>query len=160
MKDYRDQIKNLAFMVNDGLTAYIAVHDKIFKESATIKSLIRNLLGLATPASQLLRDAETLIPIWNEITQKIECFRRDAYSAIDEEERSYFEILNRYTEAVNETVSALVERQRLLSERSEGGRSNPVNWKVYQDAGRKYQSAVEKYTVIGQELNNASRMLF
>lgn len=160
MKNYRDQIKNLSFMVNDGLTAYIAVHDKIFKEAATLKSFLKNIFGLAVPISQLLQDAETLIPIWNGITEKIESFRRDAYPSINEDERFYFEILNRYAEAVNETVSALVDRQRLLNERSKGGRNNPVNWNVYQDAERKYQSLVQKYLAIGQELNNASHMVF
>jgi len=160
MKNYREQIKNLSFVVNDGLTAYITIHDKIFKEAATLKSFLKNIFGLAVPMSQLLQDAETLIPIWDGITGKIESFRRDAYPSINEDERFYFEILNRYAEAVNETVSALVERQRLLNERSKGGRNNPVNWNVYQDAERKYQSAVQKYMAIGQELNNASHMVF
>ncbi|MCK4820455.1 hypothetical protein KA005_32120 [bacterium] len=160
MKNYQDQIKSLSLVVNDGLTVYIAIHDKIFKEAATIKSLFKNLLGLAVPTSRLLQDAETLIPIWNEITERIESFRRDAYPSIDEDERFYFEILNRYADAVNETVLALVERQSLLNERSKGGRNNPVNWKVYQDAEGKYQSAIEKYMAIGQELNNASHMIF
>ena len=160
MKNYRDQIKNLAFMVNDGLTAYIAIHDKIFKEAATLKSFLKNIFGLAVPMSQLLQDADTLIPIWNGIIEKIESFRHDAYPSINEEERFYFEILHRYAEAVNETVFALVERQRLLNERSKGDYNNPINWNEYKDAEKKYQSAIHKYMAIGQELNNASHIVF
>jgi len=146
--------------VNDGLTAYITIHDKIFKEAATFKSFLRNIFGSAVPMSQLLRDAETLIPLWNGITEKIVLFGREASSSMDEDERCYFEILNRYAQAVNETVIALVERQRFLNERSKGGHDNPVNWKIYQDTEKTYQSAIQKYMAIGQELNNAGHLVF
>ena len=160
MNNCRDQIKNLAFTVNDGLTAYIKIHDKIFKEAATFRSFLKNIFGRAVPMSQLLHDAETLIPIWSGINEKIASFGRDAYSSMNEDERYYLEILNRYAQAVNEVVVALVERQKLLNDRSKGGHNNPANWNVYQDAERTYQSAIHKYMAIGQELNNASHLIF
>lgn len=160
MSNCREQIKNLAYSVNDGLTIYITIHDKIFKEAATFKSFLKNIFGRAVPMSQLLQDAETVIPLWNGITEKIALFGRDANSSMDEDERYYFEILSRYAQAVNETVVALVERQRLLNERSKGGHDNSVSWKVYQDAERTYQSAIQKYVAIGQELNNAGHLVF
>lgn len=160
MSNYREQVKDIAYLVNDGLTAYITIHDKIFKEAATLRSFIKNIFGRAVPMSQLLQDAETLIPLWDGITEKIASFGREADSSLDEDERYYFEILNRYAQAVNETVVALVERQRLLNARSKGGHDNPVDWNVYQDAERRYQSAIQKYMTIGQELNNAGHLIF
>lgn len=160
MSKYRAQIKNIAYLANDGLTAYITIHDKIFKEAATLRSFIKNIFGRAVPMSQLLRDGETLIPLWNGITEKIASFGRDANSSLDEDERYYFEILSRYAQTVNDTVVVLVERQRLLNERSKGGHDNPVNWNVYQVAERIYQSAIQKYMKIGQELNNAGHLVF
>lgn len=160
MSNCREQIKNLAYLVSGGLTAYITIHDKIFKEAATFKSLLKNIFGHAVPMSQLLQDAESLIPLWNGITEKIILFGRDENSSMDEEERYYFDILSRYSKAVNETVIALVERQRLLNERSKGGHDNPVNWKLYQDAERTYKSTIQEYMAIGQELNNASHLVF
>lgn len=44
--------------------------------------------------------------------------------------------------------------------RGKGGRDNPVSWKVYQDSERTYQSAIQKYMAIGQELNNAGHLVF
>jgi len=79
---------------------------------------------------------------------------------MDEDERCYFDVLNRYAQALNETVVALVERQKLLNDRSKGGQKNPVNWSVYQEAEKTYQFAIQKYMVIGQELNNASHLVF
>jgi hypothetical protein len=55
MDNYRDQIKNLAFMVNDGLSAYITVHDKIFKEAATFKGLMKNIFGCIVPCHNCYR---------------------------------------------------------------------------------------------------------
>ena len=160
MDNYRDQIKNLAFMVNDGLTAYITVHDKIFKEAATFKSLLKNIFGRAVPMSQLLQDAEKLITMWDNITKNIKSFRDSSYSSMGENERQYFDILNRYAKAVGETIYALVERQRLLNERSKGDQDNTVSWNIYQNAERKYSSLIEKYMAIGQELNNVGYLIF
>jgi hypothetical protein len=160
MNDYREQIKNLALIVNDGLTAYITVHDKIFKEAATIKSFLKNIFGHAVPMSQLLEEAERLIHLWNGIIEKIALFGNEAYSSMDEDERCYFDILNRYVQALKETIAALVERQKLLNRRSKGGKDNPVNWSVYQEAEKRYQTAIQKYMAIGQELNNASHLVF
>ena len=158
--DCRAQIKHLAFIVNDGLTAYITIHDRIFKEAATFKSVLKNIFWGAVPISQLLQDAERLTPIWNGITEKIASFGSEAYSSMNENERCYFDILNRYAEAVNETVVALVKRQKLLNDRSKGGQNNPVSWSVYQEAEKTYESAIQKYMTIGQELNNASHLVF
>jgi hypothetical protein len=155
----RNQIRNLSLLVNDGLTAYITIHDKIFNEAATLKSVLKNILGRGVPMSQLLQEAESLIPIWNSITENIESFHRDIYPLISNPEKSYFDILKRYVVAVNETISLLIERQRLLYERSKGGWNNPVKWNAYQVAERKYQSSIQNYMAIGQDLNNASHMI-
>ena len=104
--------------MNDGLSAYITIHDKIFKEAATFKSFLQNICGRAVPMSQLLQDAEPLIPLWNGITEKIVSFGRDVNFNLDENERYYFEILSRYEQAVNETVVVLIKRQKLLNDRS------------------------------------------
>ena len=80
---------------------------------------------------------------------------------MDEDERCYFEILKRYAQAVTETVVALVKRQKLLNDRSQGEYKNLFNyWNAFQDAKRTYQSAIQKYLAIGQELHNASHLIF
>ena len=146
--------------MNDGLTAYITIHDRISKEAATFKSILKNIFGRAVPMSQLLQDAESLIPIWNGITEKIALFSNEAYSFMNDDEKCYFDILNRYAQAVNKTVVALVARQKMLNDRSKGSEKNPVNLSVYQEVEKTYQIAIEKYMEIGQELNNASHLVF
>lgn len=160
MERYKEQIKNLALEVNAGLTIYIAVHNKIFNEAATFKSFIKNLFGRGVPMSQLLQEAEKLIPAWNDIAEKVESFSRNVESSIKEDEKLYLELLVQYAEALRETVLALVERQRVLNERSKGGRDNPITWDVYQQLERKYQASIQQYQAIGQELNSVSHVIF
>lgn len=160
MNNYREQIKDLAFTVNDGLTEYITVHNIILKEGGTFRSFLKNLIGRAVPMSELLEDAEKLVLLWNVITEKISSFKHESYSLMNEDERYYFHILVRYARAMDETVNALVETQKLLNERSKGGQGNLVTWSDYRESENKYKSKILKYKAIGEELNNASHIIF
>ncbi len=157
---HKDQIKNLAMTVDGGLTVYIAVHNTIFQDAATFKSFLKNLLGRGVPMSKLLEDSEKLLPLWDAIQQKIEAFRQSTHSSLSEDEAYYFDILTRYAAAVQETVIALVDRQRLLNEGSVGGLQNPMTWESCQQKEKAYQMAVQEYMTIGEELNAAAPIIF
>lgn len=155
--NHRDQIKDLATTVNGGLTVYIAIHNAIFRDAATFKSFLKNLFGQGVPMSKLLEDSEGLLPFWDAIHQNMEVFRQSDYSSLSKDERYYFDILSRYVAAVRKAVAALVDRQRLMSERSKGG---TMTWEAFQQKERSYQIAVQQYTAIGQELNDAAPIIF
>ena len=158
--NHRDQIKDLAMTVNGGLIAYIAIHNAIFRDAATFKSILKNLFGWGVPMSKLLEDSEGLPPLWDTIHQKMEVFRQSAYSSLSKDEKRYFDILSRYVDAVRKTVTALIDRQRLMNEGSKGGSRNPMTWEAFQEKERSYQIAVQEYTAIGQELNDAAPIIF
>ena len=61
-------------MVGRGLSAYIEVHNKIFDEGASLKSVFKNLFGRGTPMSQLLRESERLSPMWHVIYSRLNDF--------------------------------------------------------------------------------------
>lgn len=155
--NHRDEMKDLAMTVNDGLTVYIAVHNSIFRNAATFKSFLKNLFGWGEPMSKLLEDSEGLLPLWDSIHQKMEVFRQTAYSLLTKDEKYYFDTLSRYVDAVRKTVATLVERQRLMNERSKG---RTMTWEAFQQKERSYQMAVQEYTAIGQELNDAAPIIF
>jgi len=155
--NYRDQIKDLATTVNGGLTVYIAIHNAIFRDAATFKSFLKNLFGQGVPMSKLLEDSEGLLPLWDTIHQKTEVFRQEAYWSLSKDERYYFDILSRHVAAVRKTVAALVDRQRLMNEKSKG---NPVTWEAFQQKEMAYQMAVKEYMSIDQELNDAAPIIF
>ena len=146
--------------VGGSLTVYIAVHDKIFREAATLTSVLKNLLGRGTPMGELLEMAEKLVPLWDSIGAKVEAVRIDYGSYFSEDEEAYFCILVRYVAAVRKTVAILVARQRLAYEGSKGGPKNPMTWDAYKRNEAEYQAAVHEYTAIGQELNAAAPTIF
>jgi hypothetical protein len=157
---HRDQIKELALAVNDALSAYIAVHDAIFREAATFKSFLKNLVGRGVPMSKLVEDSEGLVPLWDGIRQKIVAFHRSSYSLLSEDERSYFDILSRYVDAVCDTVMALVDRQRLLSQGSMGGPGNPMTLEALQQKQKAYEHFIRRYMEVGDELTAAGPIIF
>lgn len=158
--NHRDQIKDLAMTVNGGLTAYIAIHDAIFEEAASVKSFLKNLVGRGVPMSKLLEESERLVPLWEGIHQKIEVFRHSTCSSLSKDERYYFDILTRYVDAIRKTVAALVDRQRLMNEGSKGGSNNPMTWEASRQKESVYQMAVQEYMAVGQELNAAAPIIF
>lgn len=158
--NHQQEIKELAWAINDALTSYINVHNLIFNEAATFKSFLKNLFGRGVPMSDLLKESEQLLPLWNSIHEEIADFHRSTYSSLSEGERTYFDILLRYAEAVRETVIALVNRQRLWNVGSKGGPANPMTWNAYTKSHNIYEQSIELYMKIGLELNAANKIIF
>jgi hypothetical protein len=156
----RERIKNLALTVNGGLSAYIAVHNAIFEEAATVKSFLKNLSGRAVPMSKLLKDSEALVPLWDGLTARIEDFKSSEYHSLSPDERDFFDVLSRYVDALRNTVAALVDRQHLMNEGAKGGREIPMSWSAYQEKEALYQQAIKEYMAIGEELNAARPVVF
>jgi hypothetical protein len=157
---YRDEIRELAITVGNGLSAYIAVHDRIFQDASTLKSVLKNLLGRGVPMSKLLKDAEALLPFWTSTRTRVQASRQRSHGRLSPDEQRYFDLLSRYVDALSDTVEALVDRQRLLNEGSKGGTQNPMTWPVFQEKERAYQAAVQRYMAIGRELNDAAPLIF
>jgi len=53
--DHREQIRDLAHTVGRGLTAYIDVHNRIFDEASTLKSVFEDYEGRSWQAICLIR---------------------------------------------------------------------------------------------------------
>ena len=157
---HREQIRELARSVGHGLTAYIDVHNEIFHEGFTFKSVIKNLFGRGVPMSKFLADAEALVPLWTSLRREIARFRASAESVLKADEREYLDLLSRYVAAIETTVAALVERQGLLCERSKTVGGDSVTWEAFQTSGERYEAAVAGYMALGDELNQAQSLVF
>lgn len=111
MSTNRGQIRELASSVGSGLNAYIEVHDAIFRDASTFKSLLKNLFGRGVPMSRLLDDAEGLLPFWTTMRHRLESFRQESYAALSRDERRYFDLLARYVEALGDlTIPSYASR--------------------------------------------------
>lgn len=158
--DHKQEIRNLALDVGEGLTAYIDVHNRIFEEGSTLKSVVKNVFGRGTPMLELLRESERLLPVWSAIRERVADFRQSSYALLSADERYYFDLVSRYADAVAETVDALVDRQRLLNEGSKTMKGNPMTWHAFQEKERAYKAAIEAYKTLGADLNDSADLVF
>ena len=100
------------------------------------------------------------MPLWNCISEELQDFKSSDYLLLSQEERDFFDVLSRYVEALQKTVTALVDRQRLMNEGARGGRNNPMTWTAYQEKEALYQQAVNEYMTIGEKLNEVRYVVF
>jgi len=156
---YKNQLKELSFIVNDGLTNYIKIHDYIHDESETLISAVKNFFGFGVSMDVLLKKAETLIPVWASISDRINDFKKSAYPNLSDDEKYYFETLISYVNAVQKTIASLVERQKFMEEGTNRFFNWLMSWKAFQEKRKVYQASVEEYCIIGQKLNDAKHIV-
>lgn len=156
----KEEVAQLAHYVGQGLDSYIQVHDRVFEEASTLRSVFKNLRGRAVPMPVLLSESEALVPMWVAIRRKVEEYRASVDGALMPNERRYLNLLADYVEAVERTIEALVARQKLLAQGSRGGRNNPMTWEAFRLAECRYQEAIAGYKAIGARLNNAAPLAF
>ncbi len=85
----KEDVKALALAVNEALTAYVAVHDRIFRDGSTFTSVIKNLVGRGVPMSELLESAEALTSTWADLHLRLEQFRNGSYESAGQNEKTY-----------------------------------------------------------------------
>ena len=157
--DHKQNLRRLAQLVGSALGAYIEVHDRIFHRASTLRSVFKNIFGKGVPMADLLADAEHLIPSLASLQVELSAFRSEVARDLEPSSLRYLDLLERYVGALRETVDALVRRQRLLAEGARGGRENPMTWQAFQESERNYERAIERYKMVGLDLNNAAPMI-
>lgn len=158
--DHKQNLKLLAESVGSALGAYIEVHDRIFHQASTLSSVFKNIFGRGVPMADLLVDAERLVPSLAAVQAELSTYRAEAAQDLEPSSVRYLDLLEKYMGALRETVDALVRRQRLLAEGARGGRENPMTWPAFQEAERDYERAIERYKVVGLDLNKAAPVVF
>jgi hypothetical protein len=158
--DHRQSLRLLSQSVGRALSAYIEVHDRIFHQASTLRSVFKNILGKGVPMADLLVDAERLIPRLAALQADLSGYRSGAARELEPSSLRYLDLLEKYAGALRETVDALVRRQQLLAEGARGGRGNPMTWQAFQEAEREYEGAIGRYKIVGFDLNNAAPTIF
>ena len=160
LQNHRDQIAELAWSVNRALTAYIEIHNTIFRASYSRWSFLKNVSGLGVPMATLLAESERLLPLWDDVYEQAATLRQSSYPSFSKGEQIYFDLMSQYVDAVRFTIVALVDRQRLMDQ---GAKGAPwwtwKSWKALQQKDRVYRQSIDHYVEIGGKLNAASRIL-
>jgi hypothetical protein len=158
--DHKSQLKEFTFLVHDGLSTYIKVHDAIHRESETFWSSVKNLYGKGVPMADLLKLTESLIPQWDLINVKMNDFNIASYNNLSGDEKHYFDLLFHYVTALRRTIDFLVERQKFMDEGTNRFLKWIVSWKAFHEKRKAYQSSIEDYCLIGQKLNDSKHIVF
>jgi len=157
--DAKAKIRELAISVDAGFTVYLSVHKKIFQEQATLWSRIRNFFGRGAHTGILLKEAESLVPLWHDIHAQVVSFQLHALS-LSRREACYVDILSHYVKAVQTTVATLVVRQRLCNERSQRGPKHPKSLHALRQSQTEYEAAVKAHSALRDKLNAAAPLVF
>ena len=146
------------FRADDALKIYIALHDRIFAQQATIVSLFKNLFGTGTSFEALLEEAKKADRVWRDFSDFTGRTRSTHRASVSEEEALFLDSLLEYATAVHATTQILVERQELLLRRKH--KPAEVSWQAYADVERRYEAAVERYRTLGLALNPRIHRIF
>lgn len=147
MSEHLDDLKMVAFHVHQGIQKYAATYQRITKEGASAKSVMKNLFGRGVPMSELLSDAEGLVPVWSSLDNELRYFTLRTQGEIDYDERVYVDVLRQYVDVILEAVHALVDRQRILAK-------PPVQWSAHQAASAKFEWALNQHVALENKLNS------
>jgi hypothetical protein len=158
MTNAEHAVLECGFLANDALKAYIAIHDRIFAEQATIASLFKNLVGTGTPFEELLVEAKKADRLWLDFSDFAGRTRSKHRASVSEEEARFLDSVVEYAAAVLATTQVLVERQELLLKR----KHNPseVSWQAFTGVQKRYEVAVERYRSLGRDLNPRIHRVF
>jgi hypothetical protein len=156
--DHRQHLRLLARYVASALGAYVEVHDRVFQQASTLRSVFRNLLGRGVPMADLLADAEGLIPKLAAVQAALSGYRSENAEELEPSSLRYLDLLETYVAALREAVDALICRQQMLLEG--GGRGNPRTWHAFQEAERSYERAIARYKLAGVDLNTEATAIF
>jgi hypothetical protein len=144
------------FLVDDALTHYVAIHDRIFDQQATAMSVVRNLFGGGPDFAKLHAEAKAADELWSTVEEHVEECVTVFQSGFSPRERAFFIALVPYVKAVKRTTTLLRNRQEALLSKLQG----PLSLSEYQRIEREYANAAETYVRLGALLQPLSEQLF
>ena len=146
------------FAADDALKAYLAIHNRIFAQQATVISLLKNLFGAGVSFEELLEESKAANRLWVDFTFQAERTRTAYRGMVSEEEARFLDVLVEYSIAVRAATASLVERQDLLLKRKHSPKE--VSWQAYTAAQDQYKAAVNRYSEQGSTLNPLMHRVF
>lgn len=146
-----------AFLVDDALNHYVMVHDSIFKQQATVGSIVRNLFGGGPDFAKLLEEARATDRLWATVQDHVaKCFTTFE-SGFSTQERDFFTALLPWVQAVRQTTKLLWRRQETLFQKLQ---EEVLSLPEYQRIEREYADSVDAYMRLGALLQPKTERIF
>ena len=145
------------FLVKDALAHYVAIHDRIFHQQATLGSFLRNLLGRGPDYAELLDKARSADELWSTVHEHVAACYSTFRESFTPEEHDFFDAMIPYVQAVKRTTALLYRRQEALRAKLEG---HPLTLSAYRQIEREYEHSVEDYVRLAAALQPRTERLF
>ena len=137
------------FLANDALTRYVAVHDAIRDQQSTVMSMMRSLFGGGPDFAKLYSDAKAVDELWSAVEKHVGERPTAFGTGFSPSERDFFNALVPYVRAMKHTTTLLLQRQKLLVDKSQG---RQISMAEYQRIERQYADSVQTYVRLGASL--------
>ena len=153
----KEKIRISALIVNSKLEKYIELHDLFLKKAGTLRSFIKNLIGISVPFDQFIRKAKEIEEEMSTTIKVLLSTHEDINGLMTSEEKKYMDCLMSYANSLHQTVVALREYQEALYRKSKGEK---LDWSTSKDLLARYKQSIDKYREIGLKLNSLSYIVF
>jgi hypothetical protein len=148
MESEINQLMDCAVKINSILSSYIKIHDEMFKISLNRLIPIDGYferVDFSAHLKNLEKISQELNQIENEIAKTKE-------KSVNELPLNFAKRLEQYSIALRQTVNHLKMISKGLHEKTK--KPNHYEMKKYLDDMDKYQSLIDNYTKLGEEMNN------
>jgi hypothetical protein len=155
-----EKLRITALLVASKLREYVALHDRIYRQSATFSSVLKNLFGVRVPFEQFASESAQMAASWRSALQRIQGVRDDVYDDLTAEEQRYFNCLQAYAAAVANTVEILSENQAAMYQASLGAKRSTLSQEDVLRQQQRYEAAISRYCQLGDQLNQLNYIVF
>ncbi len=150
--DFEEILRQQALEIHDLLSAYINLHDVLFKKSGTFVSLFKKI-----NFHDLFLKTDGLLSDFNEKKSDLDNLKAIFEGDIQDEYREYFFQMNSFFNSLYDTVVILRNRQYHLLRKSRGEK---LSFDEYMKIEKEYKHAIELYMKEGQKLNDINYLVF
>jgi hypothetical protein len=146
--DTRTKLQTLALDINELLSAYIVVHDKLIKKSNSIFSVF-------TPINfdELATYSERILAFLKQKREEILIAKKEVEN---NHQKEFVDCLLDYTDALIKTDELLYKMLDDLRGKAHGEK---LSLKQHMQNNKQYKDSIEEYTVQGERLNKLYRLL-
>jgi len=145
--DNKVKLQTIAFEINDLLTEYITIHNKILKKAGSFLSLFKRV-----NFQEFYDDTKDILLKFNLKQREVRELKISLYDCMTHSQRNFLDCLLRYVDTLIETINLLYIKVDLLYQRSQNKIS--LRFKELQSVDKHYQKCINGYMRIGEELND------
>jgi len=145
-------IQDQAYQTNDVLSSYILLHNRIIKNTSTLKSLFKKI-----DFEEPYNESKDLLTVCKKKQDELYTLRDTIFKKLNREEKAFISQLITVAENISKAAELLVKRQRLHYLKSKGDRTG---WKDFSELQKKYKDAMQQCMKEKDRLNQLAQILF